>query len=1150
MLLRNSGQNSSSLQITILVLIMSFCFSLKAEGTSVARDTKVLIIHSYHHSLVWTTGQDEGIMEMLSTREGIEVFTEFLDTKRITLKKISDPFAKFIAQKYGAINFDVIIVTDNNALTFVSKFHAKLFPESVVVFSGINNYHPKMLKGFEGKATGVVQTLDPRGTFDLIRKLQPNLERLVVISGTTPTAHAIRDEVKTELREFEESQKMEWLDGLDTDDLLERLASLSKNDAVLLCAFNRDGQGSYYSHKESGRIISKESNAPVYALEDHYLGTGVTGGYMNSSRDQGLVAGRICLELLKTEKVPEVVTTSPNAIMFDYEAMVRFGLDVSILPESAIIINRPVSFYEQYKIFVWNAVVVFCLLLFAFLGVSIGLIRERKAERKQKKLIYDLGKRAREQNCIYEISKSIRHRETLEEIFKDVARLIPPGWLYPEITRSKIYFDNKEYVSEPFEKSQWKQSSEIIINDEIRGSVEVYCLEEKPTLDEGLFLKEERNLIDSIARILGEAIESNEAEEALRESEDQFRGLVESSSDLIWKVNAECVYTYVSPQVEWILGYTPEEVIGKTPLDLMPLEERKQAAEILQHYKETGEQIVTIENVNLHKDGRRVILETSGIPVFDKTGKVTAYIGMDRDVTDRKRNEEELQRSEERLRILFEQAADAIYVCRPDGQFVQVNEKACRSTGYTKDELLCRNVTDINAEIRTPQALREFFNRLSEGGAVTIESKRRRKDGSIFPVEITISYLDMPEGPQILDLVRDITERKRIENELRESERRLSTLMGNLPGMAYRCRNDSNWTMEFISEGALGLTGYSVEELIGSKRISYKDLIHPDDQMYVREQVQEAVSQGKPFQMLYRISTESGQEKWVWERGVSVLSDEGKLLKLEGFVADITDRKRAEEERKELVKVLEYKNKELRDIVYTASHDLRSPLVNIEGFCGELNYSCNNLIELLAEQADGVDKRDQIESLIKIDIPESLRFIGGGAKKMASLLDGLLQISRVGTIEIHSESLDMEKAVREILASMAHQIKMNNVAVTVDSLPKCMGDTHMIDHVFTNLISNAIKYRDPEKESKIKISGRVDGGMSIYCVEDNGVGIAPNHQKKVFEIFHRLNPEGSVTGEGLGLTIVTRITARLGGKVWLESEPGTGSKFFIALPAV
>ena len=110
-----------------------------------------------------------------------------------------------------------------------------------------------------------------------------------------------------------------------------------------------------------------------------------------------------------------------------------------------------------------------------------------------------------------------------------------------------------------------------------------------------------------------------------------------------------------------------------------------------------------------------------------------------------------------------------------------------------------------------------------------------------------------------------------------------------------------------------------------------------------------------------------------------------------------------------------------------------------------------------------------------------------------------------------------------------------------------VADVHMMDHVLTNLIGNAVKYLDPKKDGEIRISGKVEDGMSIYCVADNGVGIAEGHQGKVFEIFHRLDPEGSAEGEGLGLTIVTRIIDRLGGKIWIESEPDIGSKFFFEL---
>jgi PAS domain S-box-containing protein len=278
------------------------------------------------------------------------------------------------------------------------------------------------------------------------------------------------------------------------------------------------------------------------------------------------------------------------------------------------------------------------------------------------------------------------------------------------------------------------------------------------------------------------------------------------------------------------------------------------------------------------------------------------------------------------------------------------------------------------------------------------------------------------------------------------------------------------------------------------------------------------------------------------QRDLKVITD------LADMAWDIIGRKRVEEDRKKLIKTLQFKNKELRDIVYTASHDLKSPLINIEGFSGELKASCVHLVKLFEDQSAGVNKSRQIEALIKEDIPQCLKFITSGAKKMASLLDGLQQISRIGALKIHSESLDINRIVREVVDAVEHQKKANNITVTVEALPGCIGDTHMLDLVFTNFISNAIKYRDPEKEGLIKISGRVKDSMSIYCVQDNGIGIAAGHQEKIFGIFCRLSPEGSAGGEGLGLAIVIRIMDRLGGKTWVESELGKGSRFFIALP--
>ncbi len=404
---------------------------------------------------------------------------------------------------------------------------------------------------------------------------------------------------------------------------------------------------------------------------------------------------------------------------------------------------------------------------------------------------------------------------------------------------------------------------------------------------------------------------------------------------------------------------------------------------------------------------------------------------------------------------------------------------------------------------------------------------------------------------------------------LRESEEQYRTLVANVPGVTYRCRCDEHWTMEFISDEIEKLSGYPASDFIENAVRSYSSIMHSEGKQISDKHAMDQIAKKEPYTIEYRIVAADGSFHWVYEKGQGIYDANDELKYLDGVIMDVTDRKQAEElqlaneqqlrasnqqlmanekEREELVKTLEYKNKELRDIVYTTSHDLRSPLVNIEGFSGELHSDCDKLLEMLTDNSDGQGKGKQIEALLKENIPESLRFIAGSAKKMAGLLDGLLQISRVGSVEIKSEPIDMNKTMGEVLASMEHQIKESNIAVTVESLADCIGDSDMLNNAFSNLIGNAIKYRDPAMEGAIKISSEVKDDLIVYCVEDNGIGIDIAYQSKVFEIFHRLNPDDAVEGEGLGLTIVTRIVDRLGGRIWLESEAGVGSSFFVALP--
>jgi signal transduction histidine kinase len=256
----------------------------------------------------------------------------------------------------------------------------------------------------------------------------------------------------------------------------------------------------------------------------------------------------------------------------------------------------------------------------------------------------------------------------------------------------------------------------------------------------------------------------------------------------------------------------------------------------------------------------------------------------------------------------------------------------------------------------------------------------------------------------------------------------------------------------------------------------------------------------------------------------------------------------AEKERERLNRSLAAKNKEMESMIYIASHDLGSPLVNIRGFSGELASSCETLSSLLDDETISSEKTEQIRTLIKQDIPESLSFINSGAESMKMLIEGLLRLSHAATEEISVGKLDMNSLVEHIRQSKNYQIKEMDVSFESDHLPDCCGDEKQVSQIFNNLIGNALKYLDPNRKGDIKISGKTDGLQSIYEVRDNGIGIAQKHQEKVFELFQRLNPNDTAGGEGLGLTIVSRMVERQNGSIRLESQLGKGTTFYVTLP--
>ncbi|HEY4485312.1 MAG TPA: EAL domain-containing protein [Nitrospiria bacterium] len=266
---------------------------------------------------------------------------------------------------------------------------------------------------------------------------------------------------------------------------------------------------------------------------------------------------------------------------------------------------------------------------------------------------------------------------------------------------------------------------------------------------------------------------------------------------------------------------------------------------------------------------------------------------------ERTRTREALRETEEHCRLVAETATDAILSIDEDSKILFVNGAAEGIFGYTREEMLGRKMARLIPE-RHRQAHGDSLRRYLETGLrqipwKTVELPGLRKDGQEIPLELSFGEYTR-EGKRIfIAFARDITDRKLADEALRESQRAMATLISNLPGIAYRCRNDRDWTLEFVSAGCQELTGYLPSDLIGNHTLSYAQLIHPDDREAVWKDVQSALAKNEPFRMIYRIISAGGKEKWVWEQGRGVFSGKEELVALEGFIVDITERKHAEE---------------------------------------------------------------------------------------------------------------------------------------------------------------------------------------------------------------------------------------------------------------
>jgi len=494
---------------------------------------------------------------------------------------------------------------------------------------------------------------------------------------------------------------------------------------------------------------------------------------------------------------------------------------------------------------------------------------------------------------------------------------------------------------------------------------------------------------------------------------------------------------------------------------------------------------------------------------------------------------------EQWLRMLIDSAEDyAIFAVSPDGKITSWNRGAEKVFGYRAEEIIGREFSVIfTAEDKENGVPKREIDRAQQAGYSPDERWHVRKDGSQFFVSGSVRPLKDTEGRTIgfLKVAHDITEQRRKERELQESEGRLRFLVENVKGFAMFTL-DLDGRITHWSPAAEGLLGYSEKEILGQRVDSLYS--EEDQNSGLPRMERELALQEGSHAAEHWLVRKDGQRVFVIEGAQRIQDEEGKVRGIAKVARDITKRKKLEDELREAIENLERLVSErtarlqasisqLEAFSYSLSHDLRAPLRAIRAFSEILSDKFGNQL--------GPEGKELAERIID------------GARRLDQLIQDVLSFGRVGREEIALDAVDLEELLGRLIATWPEFRPPNADVVIAGPLLKVLGHENLLGQCFLNLLQNAVKFVAPGRPPKVRIWTEARDGRVRVWVEDNGIGIAKDQQERIFGLFQRLHRQDAYPGTGVGLAIVRKAVERMGGTTGVESDPGQGSRFWLEL---
>ena len=598
-----------------------------------------------------------------------------------------------------------------------------------------------------------------------------------------------------------------------------------------------------------------------------------------------------------------------------------------------------------------------------------------------------------------------------------------------------------------------------------------------------------------------------------------LHAIIDSTDDAVIGQNVDGIVTLWNRAAERIFGYSHAEMVGRSTVTLIPAykhgEEDKVMARAL-----GGERIDHYETILLHKSGRPIEVSLTVSPILDDSGKLVGVSHIARDITERKA----MDRQALHLSALVSSSDDAIASKDLNGIVLSWNYAAERMFGYTAAEIIGQSIRLIIPSDRWNEG-EDVLRSVRAGERVDhFETIRQRKDGALIPVSLTVSPIRTANGAIIgaSKIVRDMSERSMMERETN----RLAAIVDSSDDAIIS--TDLNGILQTWNRAAERMFGHTSAEIVGRPITT----IIPEDRLQEGVDILAHIRSGLSMRLSDTVCRGKDGTLVPISLTVSPICDRnGRVVGASTIARDLSALRvyatTLEQTVKERTAALELANTQLESFAYSVSHDLRAPLRGMQG----LSHA---LLEDYGEQLDerGRDYAARIVS---------------EAASLDRLIQDLLTYSRLTQIEVEMEDIGLGEVLDSALHNLREDIRVSHAVVRVSgSLPNVRANRTMLIQVVTNLISNAVKFGG-EHPAVVVVLER-DGDLARITVEDHGIGIAPQHQERIFRAFERLHGVESYPGTGMGLAIVRKAIERQGGRVGVQSEEGQGSRFWIELP--